>query len=158
MSQTLLPIRSKETWTKNTPLTLLSQRKLSLAVRNTLCVIKSLEHLKKFKKWPCPLFRPRTNYTCYQKPNPSREKVHLTVCAFVFVPTHPRETRELVFWGRTLVFSWAMKLLSWELTPRDESAPPRSWGVYMYTFLGMSNSTRGSAGSAYCPSVCKNHW
>jgi hypothetical protein len=30
---------------------------------------------KQFKKWPRhrPLFRPRTNHTCHQRPNPSRE-------------------------------------------------------------------------------------
>jgi hypothetical protein len=28
---------------------------------------------KKFKKWPRPLFRPRTNNTRHQKPSPSRE-------------------------------------------------------------------------------------
>ncbi len=34
---------------------------------------------KKFKNWPRPLFRPRTNqkHTCNQKPNPSRETVPL---------------------------------------------------------------------------------
>ncbi len=47
-----VPIRSKETWTKYTPLTLLSQRKLALTARNTIfAVIKALEVLqpKKFK-------------------------------------------------------------------------------------------------------------
>ncbi len=32
---------------------------------------------KKLKKWPCPLFRPRTNQTCHQNQNPSRETVPL---------------------------------------------------------------------------------
>ncbi len=37
----------------------------------TGCVIKSLEHLRNEKKSPCPLFRPRTDRECPQKPNPS---------------------------------------------------------------------------------------
>jgi hypothetical protein len=32
---------------------------------------------KKYKKWPCPIFRPETNNTCTQKPNVSRETVSL---------------------------------------------------------------------------------
>jgi hypothetical protein len=34
---------------------------------------------KQFKKWPRPLFRPRTrtNHTCHQKPHPSRETIPL---------------------------------------------------------------------------------
>ncbi len=36
MSQTLLTNKSKEIWTKYTPLTLLSQHKLALTSRNTL--------------------------------------------------------------------------------------------------------------------------
>ncbi len=43
----------------------------------TFCVIKSLEHLKNFKKGPRPLFRRKTNHVCNQKPNPSRETVPL---------------------------------------------------------------------------------
>jgi hypothetical protein len=41
------------------------------------CVLKSLKHLKKFKKWPRPLFRPRTDHACHQTPNPSRETIPL---------------------------------------------------------------------------------
>jgi hypothetical protein len=37
---------------------------------------------KNFKNWPCPLFRPKTNNTCHQKPNPSRETVLLIVYVF----------------------------------------------------------------------------
>ncbi len=33
---------------------------------DTFCHIKSLEHLKNFKKWPRPLPRPKTNRTCHQ--------------------------------------------------------------------------------------------
>jgi hypothetical protein len=44
----------------------------------TLCVMKSLEQLKKLKKWPLVLLRPKTNYTCHQKLNPSRETVPLS--------------------------------------------------------------------------------
>jgi hypothetical protein len=29
------------------------------------------------KKWPRRLFRPKTNHSCHQKPNPSRETVPL---------------------------------------------------------------------------------
>jgi hypothetical protein len=32
---------------------------------------------KKFKKWPHSLFRPKTNHTCHQKPDPSRETAPL---------------------------------------------------------------------------------
>ncbi len=28
---------------------------------------------KKFKNWPLPLFRPRTNHKCHPKPNPSHD-------------------------------------------------------------------------------------
>ncbi len=31
----------------------------------------------KFKKWPRPLFRPKTNHTYHQKPHPTRETVPL---------------------------------------------------------------------------------
>jgi hypothetical protein len=31
-----------------------------------------------FKNWSRPLFRPKTNHTCHQKPNPSRETVPLS--------------------------------------------------------------------------------
>jgi hypothetical protein len=47
---------------KNKQLTLLSLRK------------------RKRKKWARPQFRPKTNHTCHQKPNPSRETVHLNAC------------------------------------------------------------------------------
>jgi hypothetical protein len=30
---------------------------------------KTIGAPKKFKNWPRPLFRPRTNHTCHQKPN-----------------------------------------------------------------------------------------
>ncbi len=46
-------IRSKETWTKHTPLTLLSQCKLALTAT------------KKNKNWPRPLFRPRSDHACH---------------------------------------------------------------------------------------------
>jgi hypothetical protein len=59
---------------KKKQLTLLSQLKLTLTARNTLCVIKSLKHLKKL---PRPLFRPKTNHSCHQKPNPSRDAILL---------------------------------------------------------------------------------
>jgi hypothetical protein len=38
---------------------------------------KIIGALKKFKKLPRPLFSPKTNHTCHQKPNPSRETVPL---------------------------------------------------------------------------------
>jgi hypothetical protein len=55
------PIWSRKTWTKYTPLTLLSQqRKLKW---NTFCVIKSLEHLKNLKNGPGPylILKPTVN-------------------------------------------------------------------------------------------------
>ncbi len=45
--------------------------------RNTLLRYKMIGAPKKFKKWPRILFRPKTNHTCYQKPNSSRNTVHL---------------------------------------------------------------------------------
>jgi hypothetical protein len=47
----------------------------------TFCNIKSLEHLK-LTKLPCPLFGPKTNHTCHQKPNPSLVKHPLRPAAF----------------------------------------------------------------------------
>jgi hypothetical protein len=38
--------------------------------------------LKFAQSWPCPLFRPRTDHACHQKPNPSRETVPLNVLSF----------------------------------------------------------------------------
>jgi hypothetical protein len=70
MSQTLLTNKKQGTWT---PLTLLNQRKLAF----TFCVIKSLEPIKKLKKLPRTLFRPKTNHTCHQRPNISRERFSL---------------------------------------------------------------------------------
>jgi hypothetical protein len=35
---------------------------------------------KKLKKWPRPLFRPKTNHAYHQKPNPSHETVPLKDC------------------------------------------------------------------------------
>jgi hypothetical protein len=32
---------------------------------------------KKFKKWSRPLFKPKTNHSCHQKPNSSRETIPL---------------------------------------------------------------------------------
>jgi hypothetical protein len=40
---------------------------------------------KKFKNWPLPLFRPRTDHACPQKRNPSRETVPLNICIYFFV-------------------------------------------------------------------------
>jgi hypothetical protein len=61
---------------KNKLLTLLSQRILALTTRNTLFALRVIIGApKKFKTWPCPLFRPKTNHTCHPKPNPSHETV-----------------------------------------------------------------------------------
>jgi hypothetical protein len=37
---------------------------------------KQLTLLKNVKKWHRPLFRPKTNHTCHQKPNPSQIQKH----------------------------------------------------------------------------------
>jgi hypothetical protein len=59
-------------------LTLLCQRKLALTASNSLFALCNYGGApKKFKKWPCPLVRPKTNHTCHQKPHPSRETVPL---------------------------------------------------------------------------------
>ncbi len=60
---------------KNKQLTLLSHRKLALTARNTFLRYKIIGAQKKFPKWPRPLFWPKTNHRCHQKPNPSRETV-----------------------------------------------------------------------------------
>jgi hypothetical protein len=44
---------------------------------NTLLRYKIIGTTNKFKKWPRPLFRPKTNHPCNQKPNPPRETVPL---------------------------------------------------------------------------------
>jgi hypothetical protein len=46
----------------------------------TFCVIKLMEHIQKFKKWPrTPILvvslEASTNHTCHQKANPSRETI-----------------------------------------------------------------------------------
>jgi hypothetical protein len=56
------PIRNKETWTKCTPLTLLSQNKLALTALFALYNHWSTE---KFKNCPRPLFRPRLEPTMH---------------------------------------------------------------------------------------------
>ncbi len=43
------------------------------------------EATKKFYKRPRPLFRPRTNQTCQQKSNPSRETVSSLIKKFTFI-------------------------------------------------------------------------
>ncbi len=77
------PIRSKDTWTKYTPLTLISQCRLALIVRNTLLAFKIIGTPKKFKIWPHTLLRPRTNHTWHQKPIPSRETVPLSFFSYL---------------------------------------------------------------------------
>jgi hypothetical protein len=56
MSQTLLTNEKQGNLDKNTPVTLVSQRKLVLTQKLHFFVLKSLEHLQKFKNWPHPLF------------------------------------------------------------------------------------------------------
>ncbi len=58
---------------KNKQPTLLSTSKLALTARNTLLRFKIIGAPKQLKKWSFPLFSPKTNPTCHQKPNPSRE-------------------------------------------------------------------------------------
>ncbi len=73
------PIRSKETWTKYTPTTSLGQAKLTLPGEKHFLHYKIIGAPKKFKNWPRPLLRPRTDHACPQKPNPSRETVPLNL-------------------------------------------------------------------------------
>jgi hypothetical protein len=37
----------------------------------TISLKELYSYSKKLKKWPSPLFRPKTNHTCHQNPNPS---------------------------------------------------------------------------------------
>jgi hypothetical protein len=60
---------------KKEQLALLSQRKLALTARNTLFAYKIIGAPNKFQKWP--VLKPKTNHTCHQKPDPSRETVPL---------------------------------------------------------------------------------
>ncbi len=87
------PLRSKETWTKCTFLTLLSQRKIAFTLRETLFALYHWTGAPtKFKNWLRPLFRPRTDHDCRQKPNPSRETVPLN---FIFCAVeNPRGRRQ----------------------------------------------------------------
>jgi hypothetical protein len=55
-----------------------------------ICVRKSLEHLKKFKNWPRPLVRPRTDYACHQKPNSSRAVFRKTKGELCFIKIENR--------------------------------------------------------------------
>jgi hypothetical protein len=75
---------------KNKQLTLLSQCKLALTARNIKYVhflqYKIFGAHKNFKKWPCPLFRPKTNHTIHQKPNPCRDVVPLMPVLAIFFP------------------------------------------------------------------------
>jgi hypothetical protein len=57
----------------------------------TFCGIKSLEHLKHLKTGRVPLFRPRTDHACAQKPNPSRETVPLRAEVYIIPPNHHGE-------------------------------------------------------------------
>jgi hypothetical protein len=50
-----------------------------------LAVNASLRWLKKLKKWPRPLFRPRTNHSCHENPHSSRETVPLSLALVVTV-------------------------------------------------------------------------
>jgi hypothetical protein len=70
--------RLKQFWEKFTELGLTKDAadfkfKLALTARNALFGAP-----KKFKNWPRPLFRPRIDHACPQKPNPSRETVPLS--------------------------------------------------------------------------------
>ena len=62
---------------KHTSLTLLSQRKLALTTKIAQFLRYTINGATKKLKKPRPLLRPRTNRTCHQKPNPSRETVPL---------------------------------------------------------------------------------
>ncbi len=76
MSQTLLTVRSKETWTKCTPTTFLRQRELALIARITLFALWNFVTVF----GPIPylgLELIRTKHTCHQKPNPSSDTVPL---------------------------------------------------------------------------------
>ncbi len=44
---------------------------------NPLLLIHNYTPPKRISKWPRPLFRPTTNHTCHQNPNPCRETVPL---------------------------------------------------------------------------------
>ena len=63
---------------------------------------------KKLKNWPSPLFRPRTNHTCHQKPNPSREAVPLKGKTRLSVPaSSPPVLRALGGWEEETRQQWA---------------------------------------------------
>jgi hypothetical protein len=66
MSQTSWPSKSKETWTKYKPETLLSIRKLALTARNTLRN-KSLENLKNLKNGRVPYLGLELDHACPSK-------------------------------------------------------------------------------------------
>ncbi len=68
-----------ETWTEYMLLTLLSQCKLALPARNKLLRYKIIGVSKKFKHWPRPLFRPKTDQAYHQKANTPHETVPLSL-------------------------------------------------------------------------------
>jgi hypothetical protein len=51
----------------------------STATNTHFLQYKIIGAIKKFKKWSRPLFRPKTNHTGHQTPNPPRETVPLKV-------------------------------------------------------------------------------
>jgi hypothetical protein len=56
---------------------------------------------KKLKKWLRPLFRPKTNHTCPQKPNPSRETVPLNIACCALA-------KKIMFTSKLLYVAGAM--------------------------------------------------
>ncbi len=79
-----------------------------------------------------PLFRPRINHTCHQKPNPSREKVPLTAFLLLFISSllvHSLYTSSLVpsLSFHLYLFRWSMRPFFWYSPPCScpESCGPK---------------------------------
>ena len=66
---------------------------------------------KKFKSWMRPLFRPRTDHACPQKPNPSRETVPLNIKSMEIVSTiAPHPPNHNIMYMYEVYVSWKIEM------------------------------------------------
>jgi hypothetical protein len=82
-----------------------------------------LMRVKKFKNWPRPLFGPRADHACHQKPNPSRETVPLSRSAAQdLMWTDARD-----MWYLAVDSCWAEFLLLPRPLPLIDALPLAAW-------------------------------
>ncbi len=134
------PIRSKETWIKYTPTTLISHVNSHYREKYTFCNIKYFWAAKKIKNWLRPLYRPRTNHTCHQKPNPSREAVPLKGKTRLSIPaSSPPVLRALGGWEEETRQQWA-QAPSWGHGGERRHGPNCGW-YWTYHHWGSTGTT-----------------